>query len=171
MHHLNSECVIILLSSLRLLQDTSFRKKDHTILRKLIMDYTKCRRLIIDHLNVKNESCITQISEGPIINHILQSVYFAPEIREWIWRMGNYLLFVICYPLFSDYINKFTLYPCISIISCYHIFLPEYVKHHHILSMSSWSCLTTHHALVILEKAYGVYPAHLYFTSWSSFTM
>ncbi len=53
MHHLNSKGVIILLGSLRLLQDTACRKKDHIILRKLIMDYTKFRRLIIDHPKCK----------------------------------------------------------------------------------------------------------------------
>ncbi len=46
---LNSEGTIILLDYLRLLQDTACRKKDHTILRKLIMNHTKCRRLIMDH--------------------------------------------------------------------------------------------------------------------------
>ncbi len=82
--------------------------------------------------------------------------------------MEDVKLFLICYPLFWYYRNQFTLYPCISIVSCYHIFLLEFVKQHRIWSMSSRCCLTTGHALVILEKTYGVWPGHLYFTSWSS---
>ncbi len=135
-------------------RESACRKKDHTIPRKLILDYTKCRRLIMDHpkcrsLIIDHSKCRKLIIDHTICRRLIID---HPKCRRRVLdhtnfrrtnhkshsaspqKLGNEYRGweIIFYLLFSDNTNKFTLYPCISIVSCYHIFLPEYVKQEHI---------------------------------------